>query len=426
MSTKTFQSAFVNSFSVPSSGLEKTRLGFWQKFLEVGIPERKSEVFQYIKLQSLYETPFQRQEREQPIDITPFVLPECDGRIVFVNGRFRADLSDVSLIKGSLLSLSEAVKSYGMYLNNTFSKMLKEECDPFALLNGACFQEGAFMYIAPQSRASIQILSIVDGAAEQDGIHSWMMPRLQLFVGNRAEVSIAKTYHVSNSERYFYNEYTEIAIEEEAKMQCTIFDTIPSHAWQFEAYRLSLQRSSRSVVNTFTASWMSRRDWRVALAGEGAEALLSGIAILENNQEAHTHVVMEHLQPNCQSNQLFKNVVADTARSSFQGTIFVDQKAQKTAAYQLNNNLLLSDYAEANSKPNLQIYADDVKASHGATSGQIDPEELFYLKSRGISEPEAKNCLIHGFCEEIISNISFESLGAAARSSINTFLGSHE
>ena len=220
MSSKTLQNAFIDSFSVPSSGLEKIRLGFWKKFLEVGLPERKSEAFQYIKLEPLYETTFQRQEREKSIDVTPFVLSECDGRVVFVNGRFRADLSDASLIKGSLLSLSEAVKNYGMYLNNAFSKMLKEECDPFALLNGACFQEGAFMYIVPKSKASIQILSIVDDIAEQ----SWMMPRLQLFVGNRAEVSIAKTYHVSNSERYFYNEYTEIAIEEEAKMQCTIFD----------------------------------------------------------------------------------------------------------------------------------------------------------------------------------------------------------
>ena len=145
-------------------------------------------------------------------------------------------------------------------------------------------------------------------------------------------------------------------------------------------------------------------------AGQGADAHLNGVWVLPDSKEAHVHVVMDHQKPYCHSMQLFKGVLTQTAKSSFQGKILVQQAAQKTEAYQLNNNLLLSDGAIADSKPGLEIFADDVKASHGSTVGQLDKEQLFYLKTRGFSDTEAKNCLIHGFCEEVLNLLTTPSL----------------
>ncbi len=153
-----------------------------------------------------------------------------------------------------------------------------------------------------------------------------------------------------------------------------------------------------------------RTDYHVILAGENAEALLNGVWMLADKREAHIHIFIDHQAPQCRSYQLFKGVLNDFSRSSFEGKIMVRQAAQKTEAFQLNNNLLLNDHAHADSKPNLEIFADDVKASHGATVGQLDIEQLFYMKTRGFPEEEAKNLLIYGFAEQVIQMIPLESL----------------
>jgi Fe-S cluster assembly protein SufD len=172
-----------------------------------------------------------------------------------------------------------------------------------------------------------------------------------------------------------------------------------------------LKRSSRfEAWNVLSGGQLSRFSSRISLNGENGEALLQGIWMLNENHQAHTHVVMDHHAPHCHSLQKFKGVMADISQASFEGKILVRQPAQKTEAYQLNNNLILGDHAIAYSKPNLEIFADDVKASHGATVTQIDEEQLFYLNSRGIGSSDAKKLLVQGFCREIIDQIPFTSL----------------
>jgi Fe-S cluster assembly protein SufD len=149
----------------------------------------------------------------------------------------------------------------------------------------------------------------------------------------------------------------------------------------------------------------TRHDYRVAMSGENSEALLHGLLTLKDRREAHNNILIDHQAPHCRSNQLFKGVLSDVSRSSFEGKILVRQEAQKTEAFQLNNNLLLSERANADSKPNLEIFADDVKASHGATIGQLNAEHLFYLKTRGLRDIEAKKLLVNGFCREILDLI---------------------
>ena len=145
-----------------------------------------------------------------------------------------------------------------------------------------------------------------------------------------------------------------------------------------------------------------REDYKIALNGENGEADLNGLWVLKEKNECHVNVMIEHVAPHCRSNQLFKGVLDDFARSSFEGKIWVRKEAQKTDAFQLNNNLLLSDHANADSKPNLEIFADDVKASHGSTMGQVDEEQLFYLKTRGFSKEVAEKFLVRAFCQEVL------------------------
>jgi Fe-S cluster assembly protein SufD len=168
-----------------------------------------------------------------------------------------------------------------------------------------------------------------------------------------------------------------------------------------------------SKLHSYFATFGSpgfRRDYSVALLGERSEAHLKGLTALGGKAESHIHVHMDHIAPLCQSRQFFKNVLIEKGRSSFTGKIYVRRPAQKTEAYQLNKNLLLSDLATANTKPNLEIFADDVKASHGATVAQLDEDQLFYLRTRGIPCSEAKGLLTMGFCQEILEDIPVPSL----------------
>jgi Fe-S cluster assembly protein SufD len=395
-----------------SDSLQKIRTKAWDHFLELGLPSRKSEVFRYVRLRHFYAHSY---SASQSTEVTAEVLkshiyPECQGSvIVFVNGHFSRSLSQLSP-KLVLCSLSEASRTYGTFLNNQWAKSLKEETDPFAALNTALHRDGAFLYIPPKTVLDqpIQVLHLID---TQDR-PMFLMPRLHIFVGGQSQVEILSTQAILSGNSYGINQVVDFAIEEEAHVQYSqiIFDE-PEDLWHFEALRAVLKRNSTlKTVNATNGSGTVRNDYRVALTGENAEALLNGIWMLKDQREAHCHVLMDHQAPYCRSLQLFKGILDDNSHSSFEGKILVRQPAQKTEAFQLNNNLLLSDRAMAESKPNLEIFADDVKASHGATVGQLDKEQLFYMKTRGFSNQEAKKFLVFGFCQEVIDKISLSSV----------------
>lgn len=394
--------------------LKKVRTRAWDRFLELGVPDRKTEVFRYIPLHKLFCRPFTLKTSSTLSNIEESILPECpQSVIVFVNGTFRPDLSKTYALpnKVVLTTLADAMKTYGSFLNNQWARSIKEEQDPFANLNMSLHSEGAFLYIPPKTIFDIpvQILNIVE-----EGFNGWAMPRLQVFVGSQSEVKLHITHDIKTPASYVVNNVVEFAIEDNAHVNVTQTSRrTGSEAWLMEALRATLKRnSSFKCVNVTSGSQTTRHDYRVALAGEGSEALLNGLWMLQGSNEAHIHVLVEHQAPHCHSNQFFKGVLTDKSRSSFEGKIYVFEEAQKTEAYQLNQNLVLSDDAIAYSKPNLEIFADDVKASHGATVGQLEPEELFYLRTRGFSSTEAKNLLIASFCREVTDMLLLPSLQA--------------
>lgn len=414
---ETFKSSLLHQLEQLDKGdpLYKVRLKAAERVKEIGFPTKKSEVYRYIKLRHLYTRNYTLgcAASVEAHWIDPLVLPESTHSIlVFVNGHFRRDLSRLEAIPSKVVisSLEEAAQTYGTLLNNHLNQSLKDEEDAFSAVNTALHRHGAFVYIPPRSvlEKPIQILHFVNAG---EGLH-FLLPRINIFVGAQAEASFAATCYNHGEQEYLSHQLFDFVIEEGAHVQLGQDLTgMPSSAWHFEAVKAYLKKNSSFKSTCITTGCATvRTDYKITLAGENCETSLNGAWILEDKNESHVNVIVDHQAPHCRSNQLFKGVLHDFSRSSFEGKIMVRQAAQKTEAFQLNNNLVLSDHAHANSKPNLEIFADDVKATHGATIGQLDSEQLFYMKTRGFSIAEAQKLLIHGFYEEVIERLPLKSM----------------
>lgn len=423
-----FQQLLTEAFQAMSEDpLSKVRNKAWDHFLELGLPTRKSEVFRYVKLRSLYENQFtmaQPATTVTPQQTAPFILPECQNSVlVFVNGTYQPALSKLADLpkKVVVTTLGDAFKTFGTFFQNHWAKTIKEETDPFAILNVALQNGGVFVYLPSKTilETPIQILHILD--TEKKPL--MLFPRLHVFAGNFAEALFATTQGVISGGNHWVNFAADFALEEGANIRYLQYShDEPPKALYFDALRAQLKGNATfKSFNVTQGSECQRYDYKVNLQGENGEALLYGLWMTKGKNEAHTHVLMDHQAPHCHSFQFFKGALDEQSHSSFEGKILVRQAAQKTDAFQLNNNLLLSEGAAAESKPNLEIFADDVKASHGATVGQLEEEQLFYMKTRGFSTGAAKSLLINGYCAEIIDNIPVESLKQHALQLAHTF-----
>jgi len=383
----------------------------WSRLLKKGLPERKEEAFQYVSIRKLYETLLSPKEPfvKDVLEISSFVLPESQNSyLVFKDGRFCPELSILppSLV---VLSLEEALKSsYSSFLKHRLNLLIEQEEDPWALLNAALCKQGAFIYAPPKTclESPLQVIHI-----QSNSDLFYVGPRIHLFLGSRAEMTMVSSFQGAEGVQMLYNDFLDVSLEEKSIFSHVFSTKRHCPSWGFSSFRASLKKESHLNSNFVTfGSPGFRRDYSISLLGERAEADLKGLTALGPSLESHVHIHMDHAAPSCRSNQFFKNVLGSQSRSSFTGKIYVKQIAQKTEAYQLNQNLLLSDEATVNTKPNLEIFADDVKASHGATVSQIDEEQVFYLRTRGVPEQEAKTLLTIGFCQEILDSISVESL----------------
>lgn len=390
-----------------ADSLQKVRAMAWDQFCKQGLPSKDHEVFRYIKLRDLFNRHYIVSSPTE-IDsaaLNSLISSECKKSVlVFVNGHYAPALSNITALTKQVVisSLDQASKTYGALLNNHWSKTFKEENDPFAVINGAMHRDGIFIYVLPKAIIDVplQILNVIDSRIDP----MLMSPRLHIFVGAQSKLDIISSAKSLSPSAYCFNQVTDISLEDGAQLQLFQRNDIQSSdVWHFEAVRAQLKRDSfLNTVSVTNGGYTVRNDYRVALNGENGEAKLNGLWNLKDKREAHTNVLIEHRAPHCRSNQLFKGVLSDFSRSSFEGKIYVYPEAQKTEAFQLNNNLLLSDHVHADSKPNLEIFADDVKASHGATVGQLDLDQIFYMKSRGLNDQLAKDLLVHSFCQEIL------------------------
>lgn len=377
----------------------------WEKFLELGMPTKEKEAYRYVHLKELLSRPFHLCATSR-IDVEP-----QENQLVFINGSYSETLSRPPQMLVAL-PLSKAFKTYGSFLNSRLQKLMREESDPFAALNGAYYQEGLFLYLPPKMSCDspIRILHIVEGLSQP----TLISPRIHLFVGKEGALRLSFSQTVSQ-DHIWINGYIDCALEERASVKLALLSEQLSESHDFLAVRATLKnRSCFRSCSATNGGTTSRHDYVIRLLGEEANASLYGVWAMEDHRQHHVHILMDHQEPSCSSLQKFKGVLNQSARSSFEGKIYVHPRAQKTEAYQMNHNLIMGGEATANCKPNLEIFADDVKASHGATIGQIDEEHLFYFKARGISAHRARSLIMRGFMQEMIDLFEDSELGEKA------------
>lgn len=406
-----------------ADSLQKLRVKAWEHFLGLGLPTRKDDVYRYVKLRSFFSANY---ESSAPTEVTAkviesHILPECSQSVaVFVNGHFSPSLSRLKALpkRVAVMPLADGMGTFGSFLSSQWVKNLKDEKDPFATINAALHRDGLFLYFPPKTifEQPIQLLNVVDTG----NVPMLLMPRIQVFAGAQSELSLVSTQALVSGDKYACNMLADFSVEEDARLDYTqATHNLGDAIWYFDAVRAVVKRNSRfKTINATKGSATVRSDYRVALAGENSEVSLNGVCVLSEKNESHAHVLVDHQAPHCRSMQLFKCALLDMSHSAFEGKILVRQAAQKTEAFQLNNNLLLSDRANAESKPNLEIFADDVKASHGSTVGQLDSEQIFYMKTRGFSTKAAENLLMYGFCQEVIDMIPISSLQDSVRQAL--------
>lgn len=396
----------INSSEIIRDVYFPLRQKSWERFCSLDLHTLKKEMkFNKLLLENFIISAPQILMRSE---VEPWVLSECQHSfVVFVNGFFCADLSDFSALpsKVSIMSLEDGSHIFGSFINNSWQKNLKEEEDPFALINAAIHPKGMFLYLPPKTilERPLQIIQVISG---YNHMH---LPRMHVFAGSHSQINIIHTYHCKNLEedKYVMIPVTEIHLEEGADVRnVELVNTgrgWSSHINTLRAFQKS--KSSFKAVSICEENVVQNMNVKVDLAGENAEASIYGLSFLSEQKESRYNICVEHKAPYCKSNQVIKSVLKDCSRFRFTGSIKVRPQAQKTEATQRNNNLLLSDQAKATAKPHLEIFADDVKVSHGATIGGVDKDSLFYLNTKGLSQELAQSLLVKGFCEEIYKRL---------------------
>ncbi len=345
-------------------------------------------------------------------DIGPFIAAEATAsRLVFVNGVHAPELSSCKdLHEGVTVStLSDALTKYGALIQTHFARHARFDQNIFSARNTTHFTDGAVIVIAPDHEvaAPVQLLFITTPHDSP----SVSYPRALIVAERGSRCTLVEEYVGLGENVYFTNAVTEIIVAENAHVQHTRLQRESRTAFHIAQCAVTLARESAYISTTVTlGARLSRYNLNVVQTAEATQCTLDGLALISGRQLADTHTFMDHAQPHGSSKQLHKCIVDGAAQAVFNGKIMVRTDAQLTDSRQSSRNLLLSDKAQVNTKPQLEIFADDVKCAHGATVGQLDMEELFYLKSRGLTDLSARNLLTYAFAAEIIDRIPVASV----------------
>lgn len=382
-----------------------------EAFRAGGFPTRRVEAWKFTDLAPLREMRFE--EALVATDAHPALPAEAGGeeaRIVLLDGRFRADLSRLDALADGVRveSLAALLADGDGALRDLLGTIAPSDL-PLAGLNAALAEDGAVIRIAPGVEAGrIRIVSL--GVAPENHAVAFH-PRSLVVLGAGATLTLLDGAHGAGKGVYWQNAVTEIALGEGARLTHVRLQDEARDA--FHTALVAVRVEAKAEYDSFTlvrGARLARNEVHAVLAGPKAALHLNGAQLVDGERHADTTTVIDHAAPDCESNQTVKTVLTGRARGVFQGKIHVHQVAQKTDGYQMNQALLLSPEAEINSKPQLEIYADDVKCSHGATVGELDHDQLFYLRSRGIAEVEAKSMLVQAFLTDAVSLVSDEAL----------------
>ena len=405
----------ANGASSAPAWLKDLREGAIARFDALGFPTTKQEAWRFTNVAALTETAFDLAHPASRIpqlaEIQPFLLG--DGpRLVFVNGFLVRSLSTPLSDGVRLDGLAQALVDTPDLVRQHLSKYAAFTDRPFAALNTAFVHDGAFVYVPAKVTIEepIQLLFLTTPV---DGERVVAHPRNLIVLEREARATVVETYASLEDGVYWTNAVTEVVVGDGARVDCYRVQRESDQAYHVAV--TDVHQGRDTTVNVHAVAFgaaLARHDLRGTLAGPGGYLILNGLYVLDGEQHADHHTAIDHAAPHCESHEYFNGVLDGRSRGIFNGRIIVRPGAQKTDSKQTNNNLLLSGEAHADSQPQLEIYADDVKCTHGSTVGPLDPKALFYLRSRGIGEVDARRLMTYGFAAEILNRMDVAPLRA--------------
>lgn len=399
-------SPYINSF----------RQAAIEKFKELGIPTRRNESYKYTNLDTFFNTDYKSYLMPDEADFVKAEEFRCDVTdldahgVVLLNGFYPTINEKLRELPGGIWigSMSEASKKFSDKIERHYGEYVNGNSDALVHLNTAMASDGVFIWV-PEGvvlKKPIQIVNLVQSDEDIFNQH-----RNLIIAEKNSDVTLIICDHTLSPQKFLTNAVTEIYVGENAHFDIIRVQNEHNNAAKITHTFIHQERNSTASSNNITLhGGLVRNSTHHFLGGEGAECHSYGLYLTDKFQHVDNYVNVDHAFPNCTSNQLFKGVLDDMATGAFNGRIYVHQDAQGTIAYQKNNNILLTDDAKMDAKPQLEIFADDVKCSHGATVGQLDDNALFYLRSRGIGKREARLMLMFGFAHEVIQNIKVDAL----------------
>lgn len=386
-----------------------------KNFESKGFPTKKEEAWKYTSLKPVLKEDYSIFPKKEDIldfrDVQKYFIHDIDTySIVFVDGIYSSHLSETTHDKIDACLMSSALNStrFKPVIDNYFNKATPKD-DSLSSLNTAFSREGAYIHIHDNVMADkpIQILNFSTG----NEAALMLQPRNLVIVGENSHVQIIERHQSLTDNPVFTNSVTEVFAEKRAIVDYYKIQNDKSNASLIDNTFVDQRRESNVSFHTFSfGGKLTRNNLSICQKGERAESTMKGVTIIEGKQHVDNNTLVHHTQPNCESHQDYKGVFGDRSVGVFDGNVLVDKIAQKINAFQRNNNMLVSDNATINSKPQLEIFADDVKCSHGCTIGQLDKDALFYLKSRGIPTKEARALLMYGFANNVLKSVKIPEL----------------
>lgn len=391
-----------------------TRQQALEQFETLGFPTPRNEEWKYSNVRNLtsHTYNFSGKHAITAETIADISIPNLTGNVLyFVNGKYEAGLSNLvsAADQISILSLRDALETQSELIGTYLGKLTNTKDEAFTALNTAFAGDGVFIHV-PKGKVveePVVLYFINDTRSENIG----SQPRNLFVIGENAQVTLTETFLTLGEAQAFTNAVTEIYVAEHALVQYYKVQNDSDNAYHVGTTQVRMADNSHFYAATVSLNGgFIRNNLNIAIDGEHCDAHMYGLYFPDKKQHIDNHTVADHRKPNSESNELYKGVLRGKSTGVFNGKIFVQEDAQKTNAFQSCKNVVLSPEATMNTKPQLEIFADDVKCSHGTTTGQLDDEALFYLRSRGISKDEAMNLLMFAFCEDVITQIKIEPI----------------
>jgi len=394
-----------------------------------GFPHRKLEQWRFTNLAPLLKKDYKLfpEPEETSVeykDIKKYLLHDVDTyNIVFVNGVYSSYLSSTTHDEGDICVMSCAMEKmkYQTVIENFYSKIAPKE-ESLVSLNTAFTKDGAYIHIPDKTIVSKPIQIVFLSIAKEDEV--MYQPRNLIVVGDNAGVQIIERHQTLNGKANLTNAVTEIHVGKNSDLDYYKIQNDTEEASLIDHTYIEQERDSVASVQTFSLGGkLTRNNLYFVQKGVNCNSILNGVSVLDKDQHVDNHTKVEHLYPNCESHEFYKGIYDEQSRGVFNGIIYVHPEAQKLNSFQQNNNILLSSKAGVDTKPQLEIFADDVKCSHGCTVGQMDETALFYMEQRGIPKEKARALLLHTFAAEVLEHVKIPQLKSRINKIIADKLG---